>query len=152
MYDYGEIIELIGAAGEYATRQYLQISGGLHTHLDNGVDFYWHGLKIDVKATKWTPSLESFHLQWPKTKPIKCDLAILCAVDVSLKKVLIIGFATHFDIENADINYNRDYPCHEMSVQDLYPIEKIFKIPDLTNWVIPAVSMPKIIRMFLYAY
>src|SRR6186997_1989303 len=71
---YGEYIEVIGAAGELAARHFLQLPEDLHEHFDGGADIHYKGIRIDVKATIWTPKLTHRFLQWPIWKPVKANV------------------------------------------------------------------------------
>ena len=119
--DYGEDIEILGAAGELAARRFLGVSELLHTEFDGGIDIVWNGIRIDVKATHLTPKVNNRYLQWFEEKPVKADIVLLTAVHLNLKRAAVIGYATRREVLNAPVNYERDYPCHEISVRQLHP-------------------------------
>lgn len=125
---YGDGIETIGAAGELAARRCLNLSESLHIRRDNGIDILWRGWRVDVKTTKLTPRIQHRFLQWPKDKPIKCDIVLMVAVDTSQKSAELLGFAFAYEIMCAPVNYSRDFPCHEIPVGQLIPIERFFDI------------------------
>ena len=117
--DYGTYIELIGAAGELAARRFFQLPEELHAELDGGTDMIFKDMRIDIKATLWTPKLQFRFLQWPVTKPVKCDIVLLTAVNMDTRAAIIVGYALPEDIKNSPINLERDYPCHEIPVPKL---------------------------------
>jgi hypothetical protein len=140
---YGTYIELIGAAGELAARRFFQLPEELHTHLDGGTDMYFKDMRIDIKATVWTPKLKHRFLQWPITKVIKSDVILLTAVNIDEKAAVIVGYALPHEISRAPINKNRDYACHEIPIpklrkasgllfaesrEDLYPSHQVYKV------------------------
>ncbi|MEM4204716.1 MAG: hypothetical protein QXS54_11655 [Candidatus Methanomethylicaceae archaeon] len=131
IYKYGDKLEIMGAAGEVALRKYLGLDVCLHATLDNGLDILFHGYQIDVKTTVWTPRVMFRYLQWPKDKPIKCDIAFMVAVDLEEKRANILGFASAFDIENSPVNEQREIPCYEIPVSELYCPEMLFELPNL---------------------
>lgn len=118
---YGEGIELVGAAGEIAARRYLGLEEKLHVHWDGGVDIEFDGLRIDVKATTLTPKVNYRFLQWPLRKPVKADIVLMTAVDPITKQAVILGYATKQEVEKAEINHDRPQACREISVQELHP-------------------------------
>lgn len=118
---YGDEIEVIGAAGEIAARRFLGLPEKLHLTKDNGIDLYWRGWKVDVKATRLTKNLEWRFLQWPHYKPIKADIIFMTAVSIHYKSATVIGFATANEMGVSPINTTRDIPCHEISVKLLHP-------------------------------
>lgn len=118
---YGDDIEVLGAAGEIAARRFLGLPEKLHLNKDNGIDLYWRGWKVDVKATRMTKNLDYRFLQWPHYKPIKADIIFMTAVNLKYKKATVIGFATANELSTAPINTSRDIPCHEISVKILHP-------------------------------
>jgi hypothetical protein len=117
---YGDDIEVLGAAGELAARRFLGLPEKLHLTKDNGIDLYWRGWKVDVKATHMTKNLEHRFLQWPHYKPIKADIILMTAVNLKYHKATVIGFATANEVAVAPINTKRDIPCHEISVKLLH--------------------------------
>jgi len=118
---YGTDIEVLGAAGELAARRFLGLPEKLHLDKDNGIDLYWRGWKVDVKATHMTKNLHYRFLQWPHYKPIKADIILMTAVNLRYKKATVIGFALRSEVSVAPINTKRDIPCHEISVALLHP-------------------------------
>ena len=124
--DYGTEIETMGAAGELAARIFFGLSTELHTHFDRGTDFKWAGKNVDVKTTKLTPKLLYRFLQWPITKPIKCDIVLLTAVSVQNKSGLVVGYLTGEEMKSAAVNQDRDYPCREIPTSMLRPAWMLF--------------------------
>lgn len=122
---YGDEIEVLGAAGEIAARRFLGLPEKLHKGLDNGIDLYWRGWKVDVKATHMTKYLHHRYLQWPHFKPVKADLILMTAVNLKWKKATVIGFAMRHEILAATINTSRDIPCHEILTENLHPAWKM---------------------------
>ncbi|MCB2146579.1 MAG: hypothetical protein KQI81_08900 [Deltaproteobacteria bacterium] len=118
---YGDSLEIIGAAGEIVARRFLGLNEKLHTGFDNGIDFYYAGKKIDVKATMLTPKVDFRNLQWPIYKIIKADIIILTAIDTIRKIGVVLGYATKDDILSAYVNLERETPCYEVPVESLKP-------------------------------
>jgi hypothetical protein len=118
---YGTDIEVLGAAGELAARRFLGLPEKLHLKRDNGIDLYWRGYKVDVKATHMTKYLHHRYLQWPHYKPIKADIILMTAVDLRRKRATVIGFATAHEVISAPINAARNIPCHEIIMTRLHP-------------------------------
>ena len=42
-------------------------------------------------------------------------------VDMKTKQAAILGYAFRHEIQQAPINYSRDFPCHEIPVPELHP-------------------------------
>ena len=122
---YGTDIEVLGAAGEIAARRFLGLPEKLHLTKDNGIDLYWRGWKVDVKATHMTKYLHHRYLQWPHYKPVKADIILMTAVHLGWKKATVIGFAMRHEILAAPINAARDVPCHEILTTNLHPAWKL---------------------------
>jgi len=118
---YGEEIELIGAAGELAARRFLGISQSLHEKFDGGVDLEWQGRTVDVKATRLTSKIQFRNLQWPEKKVIRAEIILMTAVDTKTRQATVIGYALAKEVMDAPINRTRDYPCHEIPVPKLHP-------------------------------
>jgi len=118
---YGDQIEILGAAGEIAARRFLGLPEKLHLGRDKGVDLYWRGWQVDVKATHMTKYLHHRYLQWPYYKPVKADIILMTAVHLKWKKATVIGFAQRHEVEAATINSSRDIPCHEILTTNLHP-------------------------------
>jgi hypothetical protein len=126
-------LEVIGTAGELAARRFLGLPEELHTHFDGGTDLYWRGYRVDVKTTILTPKIEFRYLQWPIRKPIKSDIVLMMAVGENEKIAMQIGWAFAFEVMAADVNYERDHPCHEISVRDLRPDWELFSLRSLSR-------------------
>lgn len=122
---YGTDIEVLGAAGEIAARRFLGLEEKLHLTKDNGIDLYWRGWKVDVKATHMTKYLHHRYLQWPHYKPVKADIVLMTAVHLKWKKATVIGFAMRHEVLAAPINTARDVPCHEILTENLHPAWKL---------------------------
>ena len=120
-YRFGEGIEVIGVAGEIATRRFLGLTERVHEGWDGGVDINFYGLKIDVKATTLTPRISYRYLQWPTRKKIKSDVVVMTAIDPITKQGVVLGYATKDEILNAKVNPDRPTACMEISVLDLHP-------------------------------
>lgn len=118
---YGPDIEVLGAAGELAARRFLGLPEKLHLNKDDGIDLYWRGYKVDVKATHMTKFLHHRYLQWPHYKPVKAEIVLMTAVHLKWKKATVIGFATAHEVLAAPINASRDIPCHEIPMTMLHP-------------------------------
>lgn len=125
VYQYGEDIEVLGAAGEIVARRDLGLPEKLQTDFDGGVDLRFGGMKIDVKATHLTPLVEHRYLQWPEWKNVKSDIILLTGVNLNEKIGITLGYATRSEILNAPINKERATPCHEISVRDLHPVYEL---------------------------
>jgi hypothetical protein len=117
--EYGTYIELIGAAGELAARRFFQLPEELHTHLDGGTDMWFKDMRIDIKATLWTPKLQHRNLQWPIDKVLKADVVLLTAVNINEKAAIMVGYALPHDIGRAPVNTERDYACYEIPIPRL---------------------------------
>jgi hypothetical protein len=130
---YGTYIEVIGAAGELAARRFFQLPETLHTHLDGGCDMYYKGMRIDIKATVWTPKLQFRYLQWPRTKPVRSDVILLTAVNIETKSAILAGYALPDDIKKAPINTERDFPCYEIPVPSLRKASALLRAEDLND-------------------
>ena len=128
---YGTYIEVIGAAGELAARRFLGLPETLHTHLDGGCDMYYKGMRIDIKATVWTPKLQFRYLQWPISKPIKSDVVMLTAVSEESRSAIIAGYALPNDIGRAPINTERDFPCYEIPIPNLRKASQLLMCEDI---------------------
>ena len=120
-YQYGEIIEVLGAAGELAARRFLSLNENLHDRFDGGIDIVFHGVSIDVKTTHLTRKFKHRCLQWPARKRIKADIVLMAAVDVRTKRAAIIGYAYPQEILSREVNYEREQPCYEVPVEELHP-------------------------------
>jgi hypothetical protein len=116
---YGTYIETIGAAGELAARRFFHLPQELHAQLDGGTDMVYKGMRIDIKATVWTPRLQFRYLQWPISKPIKADIVLLTAVHEESRSAVVLGYALPRDIERAPVNTERDFPCYEIPIPRL---------------------------------
>jgi hypothetical protein len=119
--DYGDGIEYMGVAGEFAARRYLGIDEIVHEGFDGGVDIYLGNMRIDVKATLLTPKLKFRFLQYPVGKNVKADIILMTAVDPIRKHAVVIGYATKAEILCARINHDRPSACREIPVDDLHP-------------------------------
>ena len=117
---YGDTIEIMGAAGEFAARRFFNLDEKLHVEFDGGVDFVLNGKTVDVKATKLVDYLEKLHLQWQEGKPFVAEIILLTAVDLDTKQAEIVGYATQEEMEKAPVNPDRRDPCHEIKVPDLH--------------------------------
>ena len=117
---FGKYIETIGAAGELAARKFLKLPETLHTNFDDGVDIFWDGVKIDVKATILTRRVYGRNLQWPVWKKIKADIILLVAVNLEEKDAVLLGWAYPNEINLSPINEKREIPCHEIPVKALH--------------------------------
>ncbi len=119
--DFGEKIEIMGAAGELAARKFLGLNTNLHDSFDGGVDLVWRGKKIDVKATHLTPKILHRYLQWAQWKECRADLVLMTAVNLKEKQAVVLGFAYAHEIKSAPINALRHTACHEIPVPLLHP-------------------------------
>jgi hypothetical protein len=119
--DYGDGIEVLGVAGEVCARRFFGLPEKVHECFDNGCDMVFGGRKIDVKATVLTPKLMFRFLQWPCTKRVKADIILLTAIDPISMQGVVVGYATKAEIELAQVNYNRAYPCKEIALAHLHP-------------------------------
>ena len=117
--EYGEYIEVIGAAGELAARRFLGVKDDLHEHFDGGCDILYNDIRVDVKATVWTPKLMRRYLQWPIWKQIKADAILFTAINEEKHSAVIVGYALPHDIGRAPLNQARDIPCYEIPVPKL---------------------------------
>jgi hypothetical protein len=117
--EYGDYIELIGAAGELAARRFLQINEDLHEHFDSGADIIWKDIRIDVKATIWTKRIMKRFLQWPTWKQIKADAIVFTAINIDRQEAILLGYALPHDIGRAPLNTERQYQCYEIPIPKL---------------------------------
>jgi hypothetical protein len=117
--EYGDYIEVIGAAGELAARRFLQLNENLHEHFDGGCDIRYRDIRVDVKATVWTPRLMRRYLQWPIWKQIKADAILFTAINQDKQSAVIVGYALPHDIGRAPLNQARDIPCYEIPIPRL---------------------------------
>jgi len=124
---YGRQLEVLGAAGELAAHRFLGLSDHLFTGFDGGVDLTWRGYTVDVKATRLT-NLSDRHLQWRMRKPIKADVILLIAVDLSQKLAVAVGWVWGKDLKKAPINKDRDIPCREIPVTKLRPFWELYTL------------------------
>jgi hypothetical protein len=118
---YGEEIETLGAAGELAARRFFGLPENLHTHHDDGVDLHWRGRTVDVKSTHLTNKVAHRYLQWRERKIVKAEIVLMAGVDMKTRQAAILGYVFKDEIKRAPINYNRDFPCHEIPVPELHP-------------------------------
>jgi len=116
-----ENIELIGAAGELAAQRFLGIKESLHTGFDGGIDFYWRGWSVDVKATRLHENLHKLYLQYPADKKIKSDIIFMVGVCVDAMEATEIGWTSGNIMRKAEVNQERRWPCREIPVTDLAP-------------------------------
>ena len=123
--EYGPEIELIGAAGELAAHRFFQLPEELHTHFDHGADLIYKSIRIDVKATAWTPRILRRHMQWPTWKRIKADVILLTAVSIEEKSAIMIGYALPYEIMRAPVNTERFLACHEIPIQHLHKASQL---------------------------
>jgi hypothetical protein len=119
--DYGTIIETIGAAGELAARRFFGLSEQLHVNFDHGADMTYMGKRVDVKATQLNEKIHVKHLQWPHEKQIKADVVLMTAIDTARKTGTVLGYAYRDEVEDAPINPDRPYLCHEIPITRLHP-------------------------------
>ena len=126
--DYGDEIEVLGAAGEICARRFLGLPETLHDEFDDGVDFSFAGHSVDVKSTVLTPKIAYRFLQWPRWKEMKADIILLAAVDVKARYGTVIGWAYGREILAAPVNNSRPTPCHEIRVKDLHPAWEMVQI------------------------
>ena len=125
--------EQIGAAAELAARIFLGLPLELHVHFDGGTDLRYMGYSVDIKATKLTPCIEHRYLQWMQGKPIKSDIVWQWGVDLAHWKALPVGWVWSREMVAAPINYERERPCHEISVPDLHPIYELYSLRNLSR-------------------
>jgi hypothetical protein len=118
---YGEGIELIGVAGEIAVRRFLGLPEEVHYGFDGGCDLMYAGLRVDVKATVFTPNVAYRSLQWPEWKRVKADIILMTVVDPITRLAEVIGYATADEIRSAPVNRERFNPCHEIPFAKLHP-------------------------------
>lgn len=130
---YGDSIEIRGAAGEFAARRFFGLPEVLHTEFDGGVDFRLDGKSVDVKATKLVDYIHKLHLQWPADKRFVAEIIILTAVNIETKTAEMIGWATAEEMAAAPINYDRRDACHEIKVTKLRPIQELTNGTRSTN-------------------
>lgn len=122
-------LELLGAAGERAAREFLELGGDLHIGLDEGRDMTWKGWKLDVKTTKLAGGMAFYHLQWPVGKQIKPDIVFLWAVDLSRQWASPLGWTWGMELAKARINHHRPRPCYEIRVTELFNPYALWGIP-----------------------
>ena len=122
---YGDSIEIRGAAGEFAARRFFGLPETLHTEFDGGIDLRLGEKSVDVKTTKLVDYIDKLHLQWPYLKPFVAEIVVLAAVDIDSQTAEMIGWATKEEMEAAPVNPNRRDPCHEIKVTKLRPIQEL---------------------------
>ncbi len=120
--EYGEGIEVLGAAGEIVARRFLGVAEVLHDGFDGGCDILFHEMRIDVKATVLTPKVHYRFLQWPLNKHVRSDIILMTAVDPIHMMGTLLGYATREEVLRAPVNYQRKYPCAEIPVNNLHPV------------------------------
>ena len=125
--EYGEYIEIIGAAGELVVRRFLGLSEELPVQFDGGVHLIFLGKTVYVKATKLTSMVLHRHLQWPLWKPITSDIIVLTAIDTELKYGELMGYALRSEVLKAKINYQRKFPCYEIPISELHPCNQLLQ-------------------------
>lgn len=130
---FGEYIELIGAAGELAARRFLQLEEDLHEHFDGGADIRYRDIRIDVKATVWTPRLMHRYLQWPIWKPVKADVILFTAVNIEQKSAIVVGYALRHEVNRAPVNKERAIPCYEIPVPRLRKASRLLFVESLND-------------------
>lgn len=123
---FGEIIEVAGAAGELAARRYFGLPEELHTSTDGGVDFIWKNMTFDVKTIQLFEKTPFLYLQWPAGKPFKSEIILVVAVDRKEKQATIVGWSTKDVVRNCKVNPNRPIPCHELPLKELKPVWRLF--------------------------
>lgn len=123
---HGTEIELLGAAGELAARILYGQRLELHTGFDGGMDFVWKGYRVDVKST-YLKNYPSGALQWPERKPIKCDIALMMAVQIETLVVWPVGWAFRDEILAAPVDRSREIPCYSIKFSRLRKIEVTFQ-------------------------
>jgi len=121
-------MEVIGVAGELAARRFLGLPEVIHEHFDGGRDFVWRGLPVDVKSTKLTPHVDHRFLQWPINKTFKAKIVLMMGIDMERKLAAPLGWAYASEVQEAQINNEREYPCYEIPVTDLRPAWMLFTI------------------------
>ena len=126
--EYGTDIEVLGAAGELAAHRLLGLPEKLHDQHDGGVDIWWRGYRIDVKTTHLTWRFKYRYLQWPIKKPLKADIVLLMGVNMNLRFAACAGFALETDVKASAINYERNFPCHEIPITELRPEWELFTV------------------------
>lgn len=124
----GDYVEEMGVAGELAARLELKLPLEIHTGFDNGTDLIYHGWNVDVKTTKWVDGYGYRSLQWPATKPINCDIAVVFVTDVNRWIVKPIGFAFRKEIESSPIDDTKQLPCHSIPFKKLHSVDDLKKI------------------------
>jgi len=126
--EFGDELEIMGAAGEIAARLFLKLPLRLSTKFDNGVDLEWQGYSVDVKATRWVSTIMSRYLQWPEKKNIKADFILLTAIDFNERRAKILGYCTGEELRNAPVNEKREIPCMEIPIKELKDPEDLFSL------------------------
>jgi hypothetical protein len=128
IYEFGDSLEVLGAAGELVARRYLGIDEKLHLGFDGGCDLRFAGLRVDVKATVLTPNVIFRFLQWPKEKVIKSDIIFLTAIDPITRQGVPLGYATKEEILKSPVARERLTPCYEIPVRSLHnPFDLVAK-------------------------
>ena len=126
---FGPRIETLGAAGELVARRFLSQEETLHTHFDGGVDIYFGGQTIDVKAMRWEPGFwQRLFLQWPYWKPVKSQIVLVTAVSLDRKAGIVVGYALPHEITRTAINLRRAIWCHEVPVKELHPAGELLHL------------------------
>jgi len=140
--DYGDKLEIMGAAAELAARILLGLDQKLHVHFDGGVDFLYHGWRVDVKSTELHPDMRRHNLQWPEIKEMRCDIVMVMVVDLAHNDVYAVGWAWAAEILGKPVNHYRPRPCREVPYKELHAIK------DLKNIVWKSRSAPRTDRLY----
>jgi hypothetical protein len=126
--DYGDVIEVLGVAGEVVARRFLGLKESTHQGFDDGTDLVFCGHTIDVKATRLTAKVEYRFLQWPLWKKVKAEVVLMTAVDPDKKIGTVLGYVYKHEIEAAPVNLERAQPCKEIPVRNLHPAWELFQM------------------------
>jgi len=113
-----------GCLGELGCNEHFGLPLTLHRGFDHGYDLDVNGILINAKATPWMPKMGHLHLQWPVETPIRCDVAMLVAVDLTTYYYQLLGYATAKMLKDARINDRLPETAREIPIPKLLTIRE----------------------------
>jgi hypothetical protein len=123
---FGDTLEVLGAAGELAARRLLGLPEGLHTGFDGGKDLVYRGWDIDVKTTRLAHNLIERCFRWSLAKVVRADICLVMAVDLESQRAVALGWCYRAAVERAPINHEKN--CHELPIVELRPFWQLVVI------------------------
>jgi len=119
--------DILGCAGEYALQRWLGVEAFARVTLpllDKGVDFFWNGKSLGMRASYFWPNWRFMHLQSPAYRTWLPDVLVCGLLDdrAETRVVWLAGWSTGAQILAAPIRRNVYNPCHEISITRLQPM------------------------------